>query len=340
MKKTFRKKAAALFLSLAVCLSGLAVQPNNAKAAVTYKDLFKTSDTATANVQKDISFNVPSTESAYLEVIVGSPVAMKCQVASATETLYNVEIPATVSDTAWLYDSDYKFYYYPISWNTPSVGDYTLSLTFANDTVFEAYGIQKKESATINTSTAVLTKGFTKQLKVSGAKGKIKWTSSKKSVATVSASGLVTAKSVGTAKITATTEDGQTLTCSINVKANAYTRSHVSPYQVTYGTAVMNTYNVSYNKKGDIVIKAEFVNNSGKTANKLKSIKFTVKTSSNKTIGTYTLKSKSVNIASGSSKSFTFTIKKSKLKLKKTQDLRNAKVNATGKFYYTVYTYR
>lgn len=339
MKKTLKKKLVALFLSLAVCLSGLAVQPNNAKAA-TYKELFKTTDTAAANVQKDISFNIPSTEYAYFDIFVASPVAMKCQIASATETLYNVEVPATVSDSTWVYDSEYQLYYYSIDWEQPIVGDYTLSLTFAQDTNFLALGGQKKQPATINTSTAVLTKGFTKQLKVSGAKGKIKWTSSKKSVATVSASGLVTAKGVGTAKITATTEDGQKLTCSINVKANSYVRSHVSPYQVTYGKAVMNTYSVSYSKKGDLIIKAEFVNNSGKTANKLKSIKFTVKTSSNKTIGTYTLKSKSVNIGSGSSKSFTFIIKKSKLKLKKTQDLRNAKVNATGKFYYTVYTYR
>ena len=217
MKKTFRKKAAALFLSLAVCLSGLAVQPNNAKAATNYKELFKTVDTATANVQKDISFNIPGTEYAYFDIFVASPVAMKCQIASAAETLYNVEVPATVSESTWLYNSEYQLYYYPIDWEKPTVGDYTLSLTFAQDTNFIAQGIQEKQPATLNISTTVLTKGFTKQLKVSGAKGKIKWTSSKKSVATVSASGLVKAKSVGTAVITVYATDNKHYSVTINV---------------------------------------------------------------------------------------------------------------------------
>ena len=48
----------------------------------------------------------------------------------------------------------------------------------------------------------------------------VMWTSSNTSVATVSSSGLVTAKAVGTAKITAKTNDGgKTATCTVTVKA-------------------------------------------------------------------------------------------------------------------------
>lgn len=49
----------------------------------------------------------------------------------------------------------------------------------------------------ISKSKATLLTGQTLQLKLSGTKGKTKWTSSKKSVATVSGSGKVTAKKSG-----------------------------------------------------------------------------------------------------------------------------------------------
>lgn len=55
----------------------------------------------------------------------------------------------------------------------------------------------------ISKSKATLLTGQTLQLKLSGTKGKAKWTSSKKSVATVSSSGKVTAKKSGSATITA-----------------------------------------------------------------------------------------------------------------------------------------
>lgn len=55
----------------------------------------------------------------------------------------------------------------------------------------------------ISKSKATLLTGQTLQLKLSGTKGKTKWTSSKKSVATVSGSGKVTAKKSGSATITA-----------------------------------------------------------------------------------------------------------------------------------------
>lgn len=58
--------------------------------------------------------------------------------------------------------------------------------------------------------------GQTKQLKLTGAKKKITWSSSKKSVATVSKSGKVTAKAAGTATITAKSS-GKKYTCKVTV---------------------------------------------------------------------------------------------------------------------------
>ncbi|NLK28191.1 MAG: glycoside hydrolase family 18 [Clostridiales bacterium] len=73
-------------------------------------------------------------------------------------------------------------------------------------------------AATIQISKRKVTleKGESKKLTISGTKKKVTWKSSKKSVATVTKKGKVTAKSVGTATITATVA-GKKLTCKINV---------------------------------------------------------------------------------------------------------------------------
>lgn len=69
----------------------------------------------------------------------------------------------------------------------------------------------------LNKSTKTLYVGQTYQLKVSGTKRKVYWSSSKKSVATVS-SGKVRAKKKGTAYIYAKVA-GKKLKCKITVKA-------------------------------------------------------------------------------------------------------------------------
>lgn len=78
----------------------------------------------------------------------------------------------------------------------------------------------------LNKTTISLTEGDTYALKVSGTKSKITWTSSKKTVATVSSKGVVTAKKAGSATITATVSSKK-YTCKVTVieKFNATTAS-------------------------------------------------------------------------------------------------------------------
>lgn len=68
----------------------------------------------------------------------------------------------------------------------------------------------------ISKTKAIMEVDSTLKLKVTGTNRKIKWKSSKKSVATVNGSGLVTAKSEGKAKITATIGK-KTYTCEVTV---------------------------------------------------------------------------------------------------------------------------
>lgn len=69
----------------------------------------------------------------------------------------------------------------------------------------------------INKKAAVLKKGKTLQLKVSGTKKKVVWKSSNKKVAVVNSKGKVTARGKGSCTITAKVQ-GKTLKCKITVK--------------------------------------------------------------------------------------------------------------------------
>lgn len=70
----------------------------------------------------------------------------------------------------------------------------------------------------LNKTKASLKAGASLKLKLSEASGKIQWTSSKPSIATVSANGTVKAKKIGTAVITANYQ-GKTYSCQVNVKS-------------------------------------------------------------------------------------------------------------------------
>ena len=72
----------------------------------------------------------------------------------------------------------------------------------------------------ISSKSVTLTVGQKKQLKVTGTKKKIKWSSNKKKIATVNQKGVVTAKSAGTAKITAKV-GSKKYTCTVKVKKAA-----------------------------------------------------------------------------------------------------------------------
>lgn len=78
--------------------------------------------------------------------------------------------------------------------------------------------VQAQAAPKLNRKSATITVGKTVKLKVKGTKKKVKWSSTKKSVCTVSKSGLVKGKKAGTAVIKAKVAK-KTLKCTVKVKA-------------------------------------------------------------------------------------------------------------------------
>lgn len=80
----------------------------------------------------------------------------------------------------------------------------------------------------LNKTKVSLKVGKSVKLKVCGTKKKVRWTSKKKSVATVSAIGRVRAKKVGVAKIVAKVS-GKKYTCKVTVRSVSTSKPTVTP---------------------------------------------------------------------------------------------------------------
>jgi len=333
-----KSRAFAFLLAITVAISGLFTVSGTAKAAddSSIAAFLDASGDAVANTPVNHGFSITSSTYAAIEIMAPAPVGMNIQVIRTNDSYvaYNDMVAATADpNTGWDYSTEGGYYYYMVTWNTPTIADYNLSITFDANTKYIVYGALSKPQAVISNSSIVLTKGFSQKLSVSNATVN-KWSSSNTKVAAVDKNGKVTAKSTGTATISAATSTGETVKCAVTVKANAYTRSKMSLSQTNYGHAYIDITKVSYNNKGDLVIKASFLNNSGHKISKLSNIKISVKNKSGKTIGTYSAKTKKTSILHGGQKTFTFTVKKSKLKQKSKQDLRLAKVSPAFKYSY------
>lgn len=114
-----------------------------------------------------------------------------------------------------------------------------ISLSLNNSVTAEA-------AVNINSKNITMNVGESKQLKISGAKEKISWSSNKKSIAVINSKGIVTAKNPGTAVITAifnknkytwkiTVKNNEVQKIRLNIKsATLFTRTDSSLIDNTY----------------------------------------------------------------------------------------------------------
>ena len=214
-----------------------------------------------------------------------------------------------------------------------SSGDYSCGITFSSDTQYILEIDQLNENAKISNTKAIITKGFTKKLSVTGAKVK-SWKSKNEKIAKVDKNGKVTGVKAGKTTVYAVTEDGQNLICQVEVKENKYTDKVIASSDLGYKEWGINVYKASFDKSGNLVMTARVAyNGSGRMAC-MKNVKITVKDENGKTVGVYKTSRKNVTVLGYSTKDVKFVIKKSALKKKKF-DLRNSSIveDATGHGY-------
>lgn len=332
--KELKKKGIAVLLLLALCVSGITVPAKQSKAAESsdYEIYLNNQYTATAGVRYELPSFTTQNENP-LTVVVSTMAQTDFDVELAVNGTTQSSLSVLATDTDWEYDDGEYFNSFGISKVTKG-SVYSLSITFPENTNFYILAFQKKVSAYMNYTSATVTKGFKTTLSVIGNTEMLTWSSSNSSVAAVAQSGVVTGKKAGTATITAKSVSGQTYSCVVSVKNNVYSHTKMNLSDASYGQAYISITKVSYDKKGNVVIKATYLNNCGHKIVRLKNVKIKVKTKEGKLIGTYSLKSKKTSIGQYATKSFTYKIKKSKLKLKKTQDLRQSVVVPTWKYVY------
>lgn len=318
--KSISKKITAVILSAAMLVTGLFFAPAKSEAAGFNYILDEYSQ---AVAGQEITYNYTVNKAGYLyNYLTVSPLTgVNISVYKAGTCVDSKYISST--DAEWEYNDKYKGYDYFYALPYASTGDYQIKLNFDSDVVFCETILQEKATPVISNKSITITKGFKKKLSVKDAGGTVKWSSSKKSVATVDSKGNVTAKKKGTATISAKTKDGSVLKCKVTVKDNIYTGSKPVVSQVPYGQSILSVYRMSYDKSGNLLIKCRYINNIGYRVVKLQNFGVTPKSPSGKVMGSVSVKSMNVNVPSGSAKDITLKIKKSKLKIKKA-DLRNS----------------
>jgi SLAP domain-containing protein len=201
-------------------------------------------------------------------------------------------------------------------------------VTFSEDTQYliEIEQYSYTPTPKLSQTTATITAGFTKKLSVTNGTVK-KWTSKNTKIAKVNSKGKITAVKKGKTTIYAILKNGTKLACKVTVKENKFSDTKITTSDVDYGSCTVNVYSMSYDSKGNLVMKASVVNNTAYQVTQLDNFKITATNPNGKTIGVYKFTKKSVSISSHSTKTLTFTIKKSALKKKTKQDLRNSTVS-------------
>lgn len=288
---------------------------------------------ATAGTEVKTPFSLTKSYGFVAQIVTEAPVDMTITVYdSVGNKVQRADNPYQISSssTSWEYEEGVYYFVDPV----PNVdaGDYYYGITFSQSTKYLLYMYQYNGGAKISNANAVVTKGYTKKLSVTGAKVKA-WKSKDSKIAKVDKDGKVTGVKAGKTTVYAVTEDGENLTCKVTVKENKFSSVKLSSSDVDYNKCVMEVYKASFDKSGNLVMTARIVNNTTDYITALKDVNIVVKDASGKTIGTYKTSRYNVTVSSYSTKDVKFTLKKSSLKKKKF-DLRNATITRKGGAYY------
>lgn len=245
---------------------------------------------------------------------------------------------------------------YCYGWNTPTHKEVVLNkgthrLLVYTDFYVETYSvyIQKKQEFVEGPATAIklpktatVTKGMSLKLQprlvnsyetLTG----MKWSTSKKSVATVSKKGVVTAKKKGTAIITCTLKNGKKYKCKIIVKDNVYkgnTYSKLDSRDYKYGQVWMEPLKMYYSGK-QLKVECAVLNSRMFKAKKFTWITLTVYDGNSKVIAKNKFKNVNLNINAYGKKKVTFSFPANKVKKKKYDLRKDKEIYISYDYYYT-----
>ena len=329
MSKKIIRKIYSIVLALTLLIASIPL--SSSYAASGYVNIMHKISTAAANTPINYNFNLSKKSNIYFVITeserVGVTIIIKEPIHDTPlETIY---LPS--SNPKWEYNQTSGIYKNTSNTQLDS-GNYILELRFEQDVNFDLSMNQISETAKLNKTKTIITKGFTDTLKVNG--GKIKsGSSSDSAVATVTNKGKITAKKNGTATIKVKLTNGKTLSCKVTVAGNKYSAKKIDVESTQFNTCAMKAYTASFDKKGNLVVKFKIVNNSYGQITKIPNFKIAVKNSNKKSIVNYKTASYKITIPSYKDKSCTVTIPKSKLAMKQKQiDLRTSKISITGDF--------
>jgi len=148
-----------------------------------------------------------------------------------------------------------------ISFAIISIAIFIVPITFKT---LDSYASVQAASIKISTKSKTLYVGYGCKLNITGTNQKVKWSSSNSKVASVTKNGYVTAKSKGTATITAKVK-GKTYKCKIKVNKTASLDIYATRSMKFIGTTKKVTYKSSNSKIASIDKKRK--SNSKKSRN-------------------------------------------------------------------------
>lgn len=169
----------------------------------------------------------------------------------------------------------------------------------------------------------------------------MKWSTSKKSIATVDQKGVVTPKKKGTCYISCKLKNGTTYKCKVTVKDNVWTGRSYSKIEVSdyyYKQEVQLEPVKVYYSGNKLKLECAAINNRMFKAKYFKWIEITLRTSDGQVIAKHKFGKTKLNIKKYEKKKLTFTFPAKKVK-KKSCDLRNEKKIYMYSDYYYYWQY-
>lgn len=199
MKTNVTKRIVTLVMAFAVVFTTVFAGGTSVEAAENVQTLYISPalENATAGSEIKVPFTATSDKELAITVLAPAATNMQISIYDSTGKLEAMnQNPVSVVTSDWRYVEKLQGYAFIYSLKGFSSGDYSCGITFLSDTQYILEIDQLNENVKISNTKAIITKGFTKKLSVTGAKVK-SWKSKNEKIAKVDKNGKVTGVKAG-----------------------------------------------------------------------------------------------------------------------------------------------